>query len=279
MSAPTTSFRTTASSVTDPITISKRGWDWTAWRFSVRPVERSSRTTTSWPAVSRASVRCDPMNPAPPVTSVRTRVQRSDSDTLRPIRPDLVRDRAVDRRDPGPAERSTRPGEGGPDGSPRVVHRRVIIDAATTGVKRSGSLEAHARARHTHAPRDTGRLELADAGAADLAGGDHDLFDMLPLLGEHVLQVLEVAEDRDAVNPRAHLRPVVVDESHHLALEGGIVPELAECELAAVPGSVDEHAAGARAGPAEHLTQQPERRAAGPDHEHQQEPVEHEDGA
>ena len=40
--------------------------------FSRDPVERSSRTTTSAPAASRASTRCDPMKPAPPVTSAFT---------------------------------------------------------------------------------------------------------------------------------------------------------------------------------------------------------------
>src|SRR5437870_873250 len=39
----------------------------TAARFSRRPVERSSSTTTSCPAPTRCSTRCDPMNPAPPV--------------------------------------------------------------------------------------------------------------------------------------------------------------------------------------------------------------------
>src|SRR2546426_3205762 len=39
----------------------------TAAKFSRRPVERSSSTTTSCPAPTRCSTRCDPMNPAPPV--------------------------------------------------------------------------------------------------------------------------------------------------------------------------------------------------------------------
>ena len=33
------------------------------------PADRSSRTTTSWPAAPRALQVCDPMYPAPPVTS------------------------------------------------------------------------------------------------------------------------------------------------------------------------------------------------------------------
>src|SRR5215211_1708530 len=42
-------------------------------RFSWRPVERASATTTSSPRSSMASTRCEPMNPAPPVTRARMR--------------------------------------------------------------------------------------------------------------------------------------------------------------------------------------------------------------
>ena len=41
--------------------------------LSIEPVDRSSTTCTSWPAASRASDRCEPMKPAPPV--IRTRMQ------------------------------------------------------------------------------------------------------------------------------------------------------------------------------------------------------------
>src|SRR6266536_4667573 len=40
-------------------------------RFSSRPVDRSSITTTSFPSWTRRSTRAEPMKPAPPVTSVR----------------------------------------------------------------------------------------------------------------------------------------------------------------------------------------------------------------
>src|SRR5262245_29368261 len=41
--------------------------------LSIEPVDRLSRTRTSWPLSSSASERCDPMKPAPPVMSARTR--------------------------------------------------------------------------------------------------------------------------------------------------------------------------------------------------------------
>ena len=40
-----------------------------AGTFSRLPSERSSRIVTSSPRASRPSATCDPMNPAPPVTS------------------------------------------------------------------------------------------------------------------------------------------------------------------------------------------------------------------
>ena len=52
----------------EPSTNRKPGPPETAARFSRRPVLRLSRPTTSWPAASRASTRCEPMNPAAPVT-------------------------------------------------------------------------------------------------------------------------------------------------------------------------------------------------------------------
>src|SRR5216684_9144977 len=39
--------------------------------FSMLPVDRSSRMKTSWFFFSRASARCDPKNPAPPVIKTR----------------------------------------------------------------------------------------------------------------------------------------------------------------------------------------------------------------
>ena len=43
-----------------------------AFRFSVRPVDRSSSTSTESPRATSASTRCEPMKPAPPVTRART---------------------------------------------------------------------------------------------------------------------------------------------------------------------------------------------------------------
>ena len=40
-------------------------------RFSRRPVEKLSKTTTSSPRLSKACTRLEPMNPAPPVTRIR----------------------------------------------------------------------------------------------------------------------------------------------------------------------------------------------------------------
>ena len=42
-------------------------------RFSRLPLERSSSTSTSSPRRDKASTRCEPMNPAPPVTTDFTR--------------------------------------------------------------------------------------------------------------------------------------------------------------------------------------------------------------
>src|SRR4030095_9573945 len=51
--------------------------------FSSRPVDRSSRTATSSPRSRRASARCDPMKPAPPV--IRARIKMiSLQKTLKP---------------------------------------------------------------------------------------------------------------------------------------------------------------------------------------------------
>ena len=42
-------------------------------RFSRLPLEKSSSTSTSSPRAAKASTRCEPMNPAPPVTTDLTR--------------------------------------------------------------------------------------------------------------------------------------------------------------------------------------------------------------
>src|SRR2546426_301770 len=55
----------------------------TAAKFSRRPVERSSSTTTSCPAPTRCSTRCDPMNPAPPVIRHRMADRRRISHARR----------------------------------------------------------------------------------------------------------------------------------------------------------------------------------------------------
>src|SRR5882724_8655396 len=51
-----------------PWIIRNRGCADTRLRFSSRPVEQSSITTTTLPSASRRSTKCEPMNPAPPVT-------------------------------------------------------------------------------------------------------------------------------------------------------------------------------------------------------------------
>src|SRR2546425_4679944 len=48
----------------------RRGCACTARKFSRLPVEQSSSTTTFFPSASNRSTRCEPMNPAPPVTRV-----------------------------------------------------------------------------------------------------------------------------------------------------------------------------------------------------------------
>ena len=60
---PCTAERTSAASATSPTKSSQRGS-----RLARRPVERSSKMRTLWPPSTRASARCEPMKPAPPVT-------------------------------------------------------------------------------------------------------------------------------------------------------------------------------------------------------------------
>src|SRR6266404_4169282 len=47
------------------------GFPATARRFSALPVEKSSITTTVFPSAKSRSTRCEPMNPAPPVTKIK----------------------------------------------------------------------------------------------------------------------------------------------------------------------------------------------------------------
>src|SRR3954454_16203529 len=49
----------------------------------IEPVDRLSMISTSCPAVSRASERCEPMKPAPPVMSARTSVLLEIADRQR----------------------------------------------------------------------------------------------------------------------------------------------------------------------------------------------------
>src|SRR3954469_11634546 len=49
----------------------------------IEPVDRLSMISTSCPAVSRASDRCEPMKPAPPVMSARTSVLLEIADRRR----------------------------------------------------------------------------------------------------------------------------------------------------------------------------------------------------
>ena len=63
-------------------------------RLASDPVDRSSTTSTSCPSASSRSTRVEPMNPAPPVTSIRV--------TPRPAPPPTPARR---RPTPGPARR------------------------------------------------------------------------------------------------------------------------------------------------------------------------------
>src|SRR6478672_5401090 len=51
--------------------------------LSIDPVERLSSTETSSPRSSKASERCDPTNPAPPV--INTRIDSPQSGVERPL--------------------------------------------------------------------------------------------------------------------------------------------------------------------------------------------------
>src|SRR5256885_14342272 len=50
---------------------SKSGFDRSAFRLSAEPVMKLSSASTRQPRSSRASQRCEPMNPAPPETTAR----------------------------------------------------------------------------------------------------------------------------------------------------------------------------------------------------------------
>src|SRR3990170_2060560 len=58
-------------SVTDPTMSRNASEPARCARLSADPVDRSSIATTDQPPRTRYSARCDPMNPAPPVTSAR----------------------------------------------------------------------------------------------------------------------------------------------------------------------------------------------------------------
>src|SRR3954463_15209007 len=80
-------------------------------RLSVCPRARWSTTVTSSPAATSASTRCDPMNPAPPVTTART---SGPDELLAGGRRDLGRTRRkLARRRRRPQQRD--PGQGGQD--------------------------------------------------------------------------------------------------------------------------------------------------------------------
>src|ERR1700694_5812061 len=66
-----TSASTTAASRTEALLNRKLGLSW-RWRMLRRlPVDRSSRAVTSSPCRIKLSTTCEPMKPAPPVTSTR----------------------------------------------------------------------------------------------------------------------------------------------------------------------------------------------------------------
>ena len=73
-STPAIAAWTNAASVTLPRASSAAGA-----RFSIRPVERSSTTLTVSPRASRASTRCDPIKPHPPVTRKRRELMPPNS--------------------------------------------------------------------------------------------------------------------------------------------------------------------------------------------------------
>src|SRR5437764_15022495 len=60
--------------------------------FSIDPVDRLSRISTSCPCSSRASDRWHPMKPAPPVINARTRDVLSEDLPLRRARARRLRD-------------------------------------------------------------------------------------------------------------------------------------------------------------------------------------------
>src|SRR5579875_710722 len=79
MSESRTAWSTAISSSTEPWVKLKRGSSRTASRLESLPVERLSRTKTSWPAPSNASAKWEPMKPAPPVMRYRgTRPRLAD---------------------------------------------------------------------------------------------------------------------------------------------------------------------------------------------------------
>src|SRR5689334_8279745 len=57
--------------MTEPSTKWKAGLGGACFKLSTVPVERSSTAQTSCPCDNRASTRCEPMKPAPPVTRTR----------------------------------------------------------------------------------------------------------------------------------------------------------------------------------------------------------------
>ena len=62
------SFSTNCASRIEPVTLVNFGLAFIASRFSRLPVERSSSEITESPWARRASARCEPMKPAPPVS-------------------------------------------------------------------------------------------------------------------------------------------------------------------------------------------------------------------
>src|ERR1039458_2915607 len=82
-----TAWSTASSSRTEPCQKVNRALSRTAARLDRRPVDSESSTETSLPSASRASTRCDPMNPAPPVIRYRATGTRLHRPLARPIHP------------------------------------------------------------------------------------------------------------------------------------------------------------------------------------------------
>src|SRR3954447_11732433 len=135
-------------------------------RFSLLPVERSSRTVTSSPRSTRASTRFEPMKPAPPVTRARMSGVMVTMVRAQPAEP-----AAFGEGRPGPCY-GRRPMRGlfvtfeGIDRSGKTTQARMLLDALgddAVGVREPGGTEVGERVRELL--KDTA-FELSAEGEA-----------------------------------------------------------------------------------------------------------------